>query len=256
MKGVPDEILAVATYRAVEVVVGEEPCDQILCAVFDPGTIGIMMLPSLPWFRAVGEQDGEALFVYLARSKKLTLEEGAWPKLPEATRLFFDVFARVAWALVKPAGDKARTELREVRAAPRRVQDTIFERLDTDMPLGQRIGRGELSAGQPTSTAQVVIETPAPAAASVGVTVQADPQPADILARAKGKDWGAMTADERAAFATENGFLTWLDIKPDAAPPAPLGAARAIKTRIGGENVAGTVFVFDPAAPNIGAQGE
>lgn len=199
-----------------------------------PNELGDEFAPAFNFFRACGEQDGEALFVFMARRKALTLAETAWPILPDETQAFFDVFARVAFALVKPATAKERAELREVVAAPRRVRDTIF---DKGGRLDEKIGRGELSAGQPTSTSQVTIVQPSAAS------------PGDPFAAYGGKDPGQWTEEEKLAFATKLGMPAAsekTDRVTTVAPPAGKFKPQVVKTAIGGEKVEGKVFVFDP----------
>ena len=189
---------------------------------------------AINFFRAAGEQDGEAVFIFLARRQVLTLEDTAWPKLPEETKLFFDVFARVGFALVKPVETKERAVVREVVAGPRRVQDTIFEKGGR---IDEKIGRGELSRGQPTSTAQVQIQRPG------------DMPDAEPFAAFGGKDPGQWSEAEKLAFAEKLGMKHHSQNAIETkAPEAGKFTPRVIKAEIGGDKVSGKVFVFDPHA--------
>jgi hypothetical protein len=202
-----------------------------LDALFDNNGVAAMN-----YFRAAGEQDGEAIFIFLARRKVVTVSEDGWPKLPDETKLFFDVFARVAFALVKPSTTREKAEVKTVVAGRRRTSDTIFQKLDGDLKFGEKIGQGALSKGQPTSTAQVSIETPAEAG------------PGDPFAAFGGKNPEKWTEEEKIAFASKMGMPHHSQARVDSQAPAP---AQKFKPRVvqafsEGERVEGQVFISDP----------
>lgn len=193
------------------------------------------LTPALNFFRATNERDGEALFVFLARRKLLTVGEEAWPSLPEVAQAYFDTIARVMFGLVCERPPRPRVDTLVVQPKPRKIEDTIFEKGGS---IGEKIGRGALAAGQPVSTEGVTITAP-----DVGAS-------ADAFAAFGGKNPGQWTEEEKLAFASKLGMPaasvktdTLTSVAPAAAGPL---RPREVSAFLDGEQIAGRVFVQNP----------
>ncbi|MFZ1962030.1 MAG: hypothetical protein WAU78_00920 [Roseiarcus sp.] len=238
MKGIDDWALAraaaVFAAEAVGLVRADFRPEPLFAA--DPGDA---FEAALTLCRAIGLVDGEALFVFLARRKALTMKEEAWETLAEPARLYFAIAARVLAALAR--GDDVGAEkpaTRIVKAKPPEKRDTIFERNGMKDQIFEKTGGEDLSPGQPTSTAEVHIETPEFHASGVEANYAA------LAARAAAAGMPISTPEGDAA-----DTLKRLGHAPPAAPFERLRVNRFVD----GAPIAGEVFISKPSLPAASA---